>query len=173
MNLPAPVQDKRDEAAVFKHLLDQLPGYSPEWTPADGTIGASLMQIFARYMSILIGGLNRVPDRALLAFLDMMGMRLLPAQAARAYLLTREVFALEPTWAAIEALDNVVADQTQAELLMELGRRTVRATTWFLRSRRLAEPMAQTIERFSAAAHGLMRYLKAAPASARASNSAP
>jgi glutamate dehydrogenase len=89
-----------------------------------------------------------------------------PAQAARAYLLTREVFALEPTWAAIEALDNVVADQTQAELLMELGRRTVRATTWFLRSRRLAEPMAQTIERFSAAAHGLMRYLKAAPASA-------
>jgi len=44
-----------------------------------------------------------------------------PAQVVRAYLLTREVFALESTWASIEALDNVVADQTQAELLMELA----------------------------------------------------
>ena len=89
-----------------------------------------------------------------------------PAQVVRAYLLTREVFALESTWASIEALDNVVADQTQAELLMELGRRTVRATTWFLRSRRLGEPMAHAIERLSAAARGLMQYLRAAPASA-------
>jgi len=86
-----------------------------------------------------------------------------PAQVVRAYLLTREVFALDGTWQAIEALDNVVADQTQAELLMELGRRTVRATTWFLRSRRLAEPMDQTIDRFAAAARGLAQYLKAAP----------
>ena len=89
-----------------------------------------------------------------------------PAQVVRAYLLTREVFALGPTWRAIEALDNVVADQTQAELLMELGRRTVRATTWFLRSRRLGEPMAQTIERFGPACDALLRYLRAAPESA-------
>jgi len=89
-----------------------------------------------------------------------------PAQVVRAYLLTREVFALSPTWRAIEALDNVVADQTQAELLMELGRRTVRATTWFLRSRRLGEPMAQTIERFGPACEALLRYLRVAPPSA-------
>jgi glutamate dehydrogenase len=88
------------------------------------------------------------------------------AQVVRAYLLTREVFALGPTWAAIEALDNVVADEVQAELLMELGRRTVRATTWFLRSRRLGEPMAKTIEQFGAAARGLMQFLKAGPMSA-------
>jgi glutamate dehydrogenase len=88
------------------------------------------------------------------------------AQVVRAYLLTREVFALDGTWQAIEALDNVVTDQTQAEVLMELGRRTVRATTWFLRSRRLNEPMAETIERFASAARGLIQYLKAAPASA-------
>ena len=88
------------------------------------------------------------------------------AQVVRAYLLTREVFALEPTWQAIEALDNVVDDPTQAEMLMELGRRTTRATTWFLRSRRLAEPIAQTIERFAPAARGLLRYLERAPARA-------
>ena len=86
-----------------------------------------------------------------------------PAQVVRAYLLTREVFALGPTWKAIEALDNAVADQAQAELLMELGRRTVRATTWFLRSRRLGEPMAQTIDRFAPAAQALLRHLRAAP----------
>ncbi len=89
-----------------------------------------------------------------------------PAQIVRAYLLTREVFALGPTWKAIEALDNVVADETQAELLMELGRRTVRATTWFLRSRRLGEPMAQTIERFRPAMQALLNHLRAAPLTA-------
>jgi glutamate dehydrogenase len=88
------------------------------------------------------------------------------AQVVRAYLLTREVFSLGGTWQAIEALDNVIADQTQAELLMELGRRTVRATTWFLRSRRLNEPMADTIERFASAARGLMHYLRAAAGTA-------
>ena len=64
-----------------------------------------------------------------------------PPQIVRAYLLTREIFGLVPVWQAIEALDNVVADEVQAQMLIELGRRTVRATTWFLRSRRLAEPM--------------------------------
>ena len=88
------------------------------------------------------------------------------AQVVRAYLLAREIFALGPTWKAIEALDNVVADEVQAELLMELGRRTVRATTWFLRSRRLAEPMAQTIERFTPATLALLQHLRAGPASA-------
>ena len=94
-----------------------------------------------------------------------------PAQVVRAYLLTREVFALVPTWAAVEALDNHVADDVQAELLIELGRRTVRATTWFLRSRRLAEPMAQTIGRFAPAATALLAYLR--EASVQASCRAP
>jgi glutamate dehydrogenase len=91
-----------------------------------------------------------------------------PAQVVRAYLLTREVFALAPAWQAIEALDNVVADRTQAELLMELGRRTVRATTWFLRWRRLAEPMADSIARLAPAARALLGYLGAQPADAPA-----
>jgi glutamate dehydrogenase len=89
-----------------------------------------------------------------------------PAQVVRAYLLTREVFALGPTWQAIEALDNVVADAVQAEMLMELGRRTVRATTWFLRSRRLAEPIGPTIDRFAPAVRALLQVLQQAPAGA-------
>jgi glutamate dehydrogenase len=66
----------------------------------------------------------------------------------RAYLLQREIFGYVPLWQSIEALDNKVPDQIQSEMLIEAGRLTVRATSWFLRSRRLAEPMGGTIERF-------------------------
>ena len=84
-------------------------------------------------------------------------------------MLTREVFALGPTWQAIEALDNKVADQTQAEMLMELGRRTVRAATWFLRSRSLIEPMEQTIARLTPAVRQFLDHLRGTgPASWRA-----
>ena len=89
-----------------------------------------------------------------------------PPQIVRAYLLTREVFGLVPTWQAIEALDNVVPDELQSEMLIELGRRTIRGTNWFLRSRRLGEPMGATIERFAPAAAALLDFIAAAPASA-------
>jgi glutamate dehydrogenase len=89
-----------------------------------------------------------------------------PSQIVRAYLLTREVFGLVPTWQSIEALDNVVPDELQSEMLIELRRRTLRATTWFLRSRRLAEPMTGTIARFAPAAAKLLEFVAAAPLTA-------
>jgi glutamate dehydrogenase len=89
-----------------------------------------------------------------------------PAQIVRAYLLTREVFGLVPTWQSIEALDNVVPDELQSQMLIELRRRTLRATTWFLRSRRLAGPMAETIARFAPAAAKLLEFVAAAPLAA-------
>jgi len=78
-----------------------------------------------------------------------------PSQIVRAYLLARESFGLVPTWAAIEALDNVVADAVQAAMIMELGRLVLRGTMWFLRSRRLGEPMTETIARFAPAVQAL------------------
>ena len=55
---------------------------------------------------------------------------------------TREIFGLVPLWQAIEALDNKVDDAVQAEMLIDTGRLIERGTTWFLRSRRLADDMA-------------------------------
>ena len=52
------------------------------------------------------------------------------SRVVRAYLLTREIFGLVPVWQAIESLDNVAPDELQSQMLIELGRRTVRATTW-------------------------------------------
>jgi glutamate dehydrogenase len=80
-----------------------------------------------------------------------------PAQIVRAYLLARECFGLVPIWQEIEALDNRVPDVVQASMVIELGRLVLRATMWFLRSRRLAAPMAETIGRFGPAVAALAK----------------
>ena len=72
-----------------------------------------------------------------------------PVETMRAYLLVREVFGFVALWRSIEALDNVVDDAVQAEMLIEAGRLIARGTTWFLRSPRLTEPMAPTIANFA------------------------
>jgi glutamate dehydrogenase len=82
-----------------------------------------------------------------------------PAEIVRAYLLTREVFGIVSLWKEIEALDNLVADETQAEMLIEADRLIVRATAWFLRSRRLVEPLAETIAHFRQAVEALTARL--------------
>jgi glutamate dehydrogenase len=78
-----------------------------------------------------------------------------PAQIVRAYLLARECFGLVPMWQEIETLDSKVQDVVQASMVIELGRLVLRATMWFLRSRRLAEPIADTIGCFGPAVAAL------------------
>ncbi len=82
--MSAPVVDPRDQTGVLAELTGNLPGYTPEWSAGPGAAASALMRVFARYAGILIGGLNKVPQRGLLAFLDMLGTHLLPAQAAEA-----------------------------------------------------------------------------------------
>jgi glutamate dehydrogenase len=91
-----------------------------------------------------------------------------PAQVVRAYLLARESFGLVPLWIEIESLDNRVADAVQAEMLVEIGRLIARATTWFLRSRRLAAPMDETIGVFGPAVAALAQRAPAATAATAA-----
>ena len=69
-----------------------------------------------------------------------------PPAIVRAFLLTREVFGLEPLWRSIEALDNKVPDRVQAAMLLECDRPIWRATLWFLRSHRLRDEVEKTIE---------------------------
>jgi len=68
-------------------------------------------------------------------------------EVVRAYLLTREVFGSVELWQRIEALDNKVADSVQSEMIAEWHRLIARATTWFLRSKRLQEPLEQAAQR--------------------------
>jgi len=92
-----------------------------------------------------------------------------PPQVVRAYLASREVFGLVPLWQQIEALDAVVPDEVQAEMVITLRGLVLRATTWFLRSRRLFEPTQQHVARFAPAVQALRAHREAgAPESARA-----
>jgi glutamate dehydrogenase len=71
------------------------------------------------------------------------------ADIVRAYLATREVFALVPLWQAIEALDNQVADATQTAMLLDGLRLIQRGTLWFLHHRDHLRDLVATLERFS------------------------
>ncbi len=85
-----------------------------------------------------------------------------PAQVVRAYLATREVMGHVALWQLVEALDNRVPDAVQSEMLIEEGWLTASATTWFLRSRRLAEPMEAIFKRFTPAVEALRETLATA-----------
>jgi glutamate dehydrogenase len=64
-----------------------------------------------------------------------------------------------PLWQSIEALDNKVLDAVQSEMLIDASHLLERGTTWFLRSRRLTEDMAATIELFTPRAEALASQL--------------
>ena len=116
---------------------------------------------------LLNSTVNRVGATFVHRLMEMTGAT--SAQVVRAYLLTREVFGYITLWQQIEALDSKVADSIQGEMLIELGRLTTRATAWFLRSRRLNEPMDTTIARLAPAVAELRaRLAPAAAASQRA-----
>ena len=79
-----PNLDGRQSPDIAADLLQRLPGYVPGWTPPPGGPGQAIVQIFSRYLEILAQRLNLAPDKSKMAFLDQLGLNLLPAQAARA-----------------------------------------------------------------------------------------
>ncbi|HSV79450.1 MAG TPA: NAD-glutamate dehydrogenase [Ramlibacter sp.] len=93
-----------------------------------------------------------------------------PPQIVRAYLAAREVFGLVPLWQQIEALDNKVPDALQAEMVLAVRGLVTRATTWFLRSRRLSEPTEQQVARFAPAVQALRARVEGGAISPRAAN---
>ena len=101
--------------------------------------------------------LNRVGGTFVHRLMETTGAK--PHEIVRAYLLTREIFGFTALWREIEALDNAVDDAVQTEMLVGSGRPLERGTTWFLRSRRLADDMAATIARFTPRVEALARRL--------------
>ncbi len=81
------------------------------------------------------------------------------ADIARAYMITREIFGMEETWDAIEALDNKVPAQLQANMLMECGRLIERGTVWFLREAGYPLDISSQIERYGAGVRSLSENL--------------
>lgn len=73
----------------FQKLLEEkrsiAPLYTPEWDVVDDRdTGVALLKIFTHMQEEIINRLNRVPDKNFTAFLEMIGLKLMPAQPARA-----------------------------------------------------------------------------------------
>lgn len=61
--------------------LEELVGWEPP--PGGGDRGTALVHVFARMAEVVADRLNQVPERNLLAFLNLLGVDLLPPHAAR------------------------------------------------------------------------------------------
>jgi hypothetical protein len=85
MGLQAPVvnSELQSQDAIVARVRELAPFYAPEWDATQNTgAGAALLQIFAGLVDDLIQRLNQVPNNNLIAFLNMLGFQLLPAQPA-------------------------------------------------------------------------------------------
>ncbi len=82
---PRPPTVLRGTVGTFREaLVANRRGYTPEWTAGEGDAGSALLAILARELEIQADGLNAMPLRQQLEFLDRLGAGLLPAQSARA-----------------------------------------------------------------------------------------
>jgi hypothetical protein len=79
-----PILDSRSAEDFVAELSAAEPAFVPELVPAAQGAAAALLQIVARLSWIVAKRLNQAPDLDKLAFLDMLGIGLIPAQPARA-----------------------------------------------------------------------------------------
>jgi len=74
------------DARTFGKLLEQLrsmaPHYTAEWRPGLADAGDTLLNIHAFITEMIITRLNQVPRKSMIAFLNMLGLKLLEAQPA-------------------------------------------------------------------------------------------
>lgn len=119
---PAPLFDPRTAGQVLRELLARRPGYAPEWRPQEGGPSWALLHIYARLVQIVIERLNRAPDKNLLAFLDMLGIDAIPAQAARAPVVFKTLENTDGFAPAGTRLGAAAADQAGGSLAFETER---------------------------------------------------
>ena len=83
MPLPRPRLDDRDYDQLVAEALERARATCPAWTdtsPADP--GRALVEAFAYLTDVALYRLDRLPDKAFVAFLNILGAELAPPQAA-------------------------------------------------------------------------------------------
>lgn len=76
--------DKRSLEDVLQQLRERIPFYTPEWRAEEGEAATAVMRIFAHMYMGILHRLNRSPDKHFIAFLNMLGVKLIPARQAKA-----------------------------------------------------------------------------------------
>src|SRR5258706_257975 len=80
----API-DRRKQSDIVARLKKMVPHFPPEWSPSEEDPGAALINIFAFLTQQTLVRLNQAPLRNMLAFLDLLGVRLAPKTPAQAF----------------------------------------------------------------------------------------
>ena len=100
MPIPAPNLDDRDFADLVAEAQRIIRQRSPEWTDlSPGDPGIVLVEVFAHLTDVMLYRLNRIPDRAYVEFLRLIGVRLRPPGAAS---VTLELTVERPTPQPVE-----------------------------------------------------------------------
>jgi predicted phage baseplate assembly protein len=87
MTLPTPELDDRRFQDIVDEAKRLIPELLPAWTNHNlSDPGVALIELFAWMSEMLLYRLNQVPDRLYVKFLDLVGVQLFGAQAARAEL---------------------------------------------------------------------------------------
>jgi predicted phage baseplate assembly protein len=85
MALQSPILDDRKFQDIVSEARSLIPRYCPEWTDHNlSDPGITFIELFAWIMDTLLYRLNKVPEKSYIRFLDLIGIRLLPAQPATA-----------------------------------------------------------------------------------------
>ncbi len=83
MALPVPNLDDRTFQDLVNEARRRIPLYCPEWTDHNlSDPGITLIELFAWMTELLIYRLNKVPDKNYIKFLELIGVRLAPANPA-------------------------------------------------------------------------------------------
>ena len=118
--------DPRTAADFQAALRARVSGYIPGWDPAAKGSASALLAIAARMSAVVADRLNRAPAKNQLAFLEMLGISLLPAQAARAPIM----FTLRPglgdsratagtqVGATVEGVDGPLIFETERDIAL-------------------------------------------------------
>ncbi len=83
MTIPTPQLDDRDFRALVAEAREVIRRKAPQWTdlsPSDP--GMVLVELFAHLTDLMLYRLNRVPEKAYIEFLRLMGLTLQPPAAA-------------------------------------------------------------------------------------------
>ena len=83
MPLPSPNLDDRTFEQLVKEASEQISRSCPQWTDLSvGDPGMALLESFAHITEVMIYRLNRLPEKAYVEFLRLMGVKLYPPAAA-------------------------------------------------------------------------------------------
>jgi predicted phage baseplate assembly protein len=115
MALPAPHLDDRDFQSLVDDAKRLVQQRSPAWTDHNvSDPGVTLIEAFAQMVDQLIYRLNRVPDRHYVKFLELIGLQLYPATAARGTA-TFWLAAAQPATVLVRAETEVATPRTEVD----------------------------------------------------------